>query len=76
MTESNSAQSTLPEEAVTVENINLALKNLEGIEASMEALIEASKREENQSFAPMLLDEAVNLHDVAARLQATSPIQF
>lgn len=25
---------------------------------------------------PHLSDEAVNLHDVAARLQATSPIQF
>lgn len=66
--------STLPAETVTPQNLEMAVKNLEGIKQSMEAIYNASHFQENQDFADRLLNRALQIYEIGEAMNASSPV--
>ena len=74
MEEQINTAARLPEETLTPKNIELAVKNIDGMAQSMGAMIEASKLPENQDFAERLLDRALQLYEIGRAMDAASPV--
>lgn len=61
-------------ETVNSANASLAVEILGGIEVAISCLIEASLRPENTAYAQHFLENAERAYDIAADLDAASPI--
>ena len=74
MEEQLNTAARLPEETLTPKNIELAVKNLDGMTQSMEAMVAASQLPENRDFAERLLDRALELYEIGRAMNAASPV--
>ena len=74
MAEQNETSFSAPQESVTPRNLELAIRNLSSMKASMEAIYEASRLPENQDFADRLLNRALQIYEIGEAMNASSPV--
>ena len=60
--------------AITPQNVQLAIDNLDGMERSMKAMHTASALPENEPFAHVLLERVSEVYEIAKSMNSRSPV--